>query len=149
MNILVVEDDQFKYSKVATILLEKHPDAKLTHKDNVHGAIVFIKENTPDLIILDMSLPSHPAVAGEGSPLSMPAGGIEIILELKYLQKTSIPVLVLTQYPDVEIENEYYSINESAQVIRDLFGIESISVINYDNDSQIWAQEFIIKLEKK
>lgn len=108
MNILVVEDDQFKYSKIASILAERYPDATLNHVDNVSGSVLYLRDHTPDLIILDMALPSHPAIAGKGSPLSMPAGGIEVILELKYLKKTAIPVAVLTQYPDVEIENEFY-----------------------------------------
>lgn len=149
MNILVVEDDQFKYSKIASILAEQLSSAIIHHIDNVSGAVLYLKHNTPDLIILDMSLPSHPAIAGKGSPLSMPAGGIEIILELKYLKKTSIPIAVLTQYPDVEIENEYYSISESSETIRRLFGIKSISVTQYDNDSHEWTDEFIKKLAEK
>jgi hypothetical protein len=81
-------------------------------------------------------------VAGEGSPVSMPAGGIEIVMELKMLYKTDIPIIVVTQYPDVEIEDEYYSIADSKRVIAELYGIKSIAVIYYDNDSVEWIEKF-------
>lgn len=149
MNILVVEDDQFKYSKIEGILEKIFPGAKLIHHDNVSSATLYLKISTPELIILDMSLPSHPAIAGKGSPISMPAGGIEVILELRYLRKTAIPIFVLTQYPDVEIENEYYSINDSAQTIKDFFGMQSVSVTLYDNDSEEWMHKFIYQLENQ
>ncbi len=149
MNILVVEDDQFKYSKIAEILERVFLGSQINHHDNVSSAILFLKVNTPELIVLDMSLPSHPAIAGKGSPISMPTGGIEVILELKYLKKTNIPIFVLTQYPDVEIENEYYSIRESAQVIKDFFGMTSISVNLYDNESEEWVRKFVYQLENQ
>ncbi|WP_186080647.1 response regulator [Burkholderia gladioli] len=141
MGILIVEDDSFKYSKVAELLREIFPDAELLHCDNVHGAINYVRSESPNLILLDMSLPSHPAVAGEGSPVSMPAGGIEIILELKILRKTDIQIIVLTQYPDVEIEYEYYSIFDSEQAIKNLYGIQAVSVVHYDNDSNEWKEK--------
>lgn len=138
MKILIVEDDSFKYSKVADLLKDFFNDAELLHCDNVYGAIGHIRSESPDLILLDMSLPSHPAVAGEGSPVSMPAGGIEIILELKILRKIDIQIIILTQYPDVEIEYEYYSIQESGKIIEELYGMKKVSVVHYDNDSNDW-----------
>ena len=96
-----------------------------------------------------MSLPSHPAIAGKGSPISMPAGGIEVILELRYLKKINIPILILTQYPDIEIEDEYYSIDESARVIKDFFGMKSVFVTLYDNESEEWVRKFVYQLESQ
>lgn len=142
MEILIVEDDSYKYSKLAKLLLELYPKANLIHKDSVRGAVLYIRERTPDLLILDMSLPSHSLVAGQGSPVSMPAGGIEIIMEIKMIGKTNVPIIVVTQYPDLEIEDEYYPIDESGSVIADFYGIRSISVIHYDNDSEIWIDKF-------
>lgn len=149
MNILIVEDDQFKFSKIVEILEKVHLGAQVIHHDNVSSATLYLKLNTPELIVLDMSLPSHPAIAGKGSPISMPAGGIELILELRYLKKTNIPILILTQYPDIEIEDEYYSIDRSTQVIKDFFGMASVSVTLYDNDSEEWMHKFIHQLENQ
>ena len=149
MNILVVEDDQFKFSKIVEILDGVFPGIQVIHHDNVSSATLYLKVNTPKLIVVDMSLPSHPAIAGKGSPIPMPAGGIEVILELRYLKKTAIPIFVLTQYPDIEIEDEYYSIDESARVIKDFFGMKSVFVTLYDNESEEWVRKFVYQLESQ
>ena len=68
MNIFIVEDDSYKYSKVLALLEKLFPAGNFTHRDSVHGAIIYLRGFSPDLIILDMSLPSHSAIAGQGSP---------------------------------------------------------------------------------
>ncbi|MCV0437435.1 MAG: response regulator [Hydrogenophaga sp.] len=139
MKILIVEDDSYKYSKVRAFLQDLIAQSEFIHKDSVHGAVLYLRSEKPDLVILDMSLPSHSLVAGQGSPVSMPAGGIEVIMELKLLGKTDIHIVVLTQYPNVEIEDEYYSIPQSQELIRELYGMERIEVIYYDNESADWS----------
>lgn len=139
MKILIVEDDSYKYSKVQAFLQDLIAQSEFIHKDSVYGAVLYLRSEKPDLVILDMSLPSHPLVAGQGSPVSMPAGGIEVIMELKLLGKTDIHIVVLTQYPNVEIEDEYYSISQSQEVIREIYGMQRIEVIYYDNESADWS----------
>jgi len=78
----------------------------------------------------------------------MPSGGLEIILELKSLGKTYIPIIILTQYPDVEVESEYYSIKESEEVIKRLYGIANLTVVHYDNESDDWASQTRTLLEQ-
>ena len=141
MNILIIEDDLFKFSKIENLTRGVLIDVEITRFDNVHDAVIYFKNNSPDKIILDMSLPSHSAKVGEGSPLSMPTGGIEIILELRSINKLDIPIIILTQYPEIEIENEYYSINESESEIKNLYGINNLSVVLYENDSHDWKNE--------
>lgn len=141
MNILIIEDDLFKFSKIENLTRGVLIDVEITRFDNVHDAVIYFKNNSPDKIILDMSLPSHSAKVGEGSPLSMPTGGIEIILELRSINKLDIPIIILTQYPEIEIENEYYSIDESESEIKNLYGINNLSVVLYENDSHDWKNE--------
>lgn len=148
MEILIVEDDSYKYSKIAALLKDRFEEATFLHEDSVHDAVKYIRNYTPDLLILDMSLPSHSLQAGQGNPVSMPAGGVEIIMELKILGKTNIPIVVVTQYPDLEIEDEYYSIEESKIVIADIYKIKNISVIYYDNDSTEWVEKFNESLDE-
>lgn len=143
MNILVIEDDSFKFSKIEEVINTTLTNAFITKVDNVHDAVVYLNSDTPDKIVLDMSLPSHAAKSGEGSPLSMPTGGIEIILELRSINKKDVDIIVLTQYPDIEIENEYYSIDESAEKIKEMYGMSNLSVLHYDNDSNVWCSTMI------
>lgn len=148
-EILLVEDDEHKSSKIKQIITETIGIQNITLHNNVCHTVRHLDKKTPDILILDMSLPSHPPTAGEGSPLSMPSGGIEVVYELYYLKKVRIPTLILTQYTDVEIENEYYSMKEAEEKIRDNYGFSTVKVEMYDNDSSEWkdaTREFLLSL---
>jgi DNA-binding NarL/FixJ family response regulator len=147
MNILIVEDDLFKYSRIESVIRQVASSSVCTRIDNVHDTIRFIKKSTPDKLILDMSLPSHSANVGQGSPISMPTGGMEVILELSSISKLTIDTLILTQYPDIEIDFEYYSIEESERIIKEMFDFEKLSVAHYDEDSGEWENSVTRFLE--
>ena len=138
MKILIVEDDAFKFSQIETLVKDVLDKPEIIMFDNVHDTINYLVSNIPDKIILDMSLPSHIAKTGEGSPISMPTGGIEIILELRSIGVLNIPILVITQYPEIEIENEFFSIDESEDEIKDLYSMNNLSVVHYEIDSMDW-----------
>jgi len=149
MNILVVEDDTFKFSKISNLIAGMSGDYFTVHCDNVMAAVNYLRSNAPDKIVLDMSLPSHPAIAGGGSPVSMPFGGIEIILELRSLSMGQIPIIILTQYPDVEVEYELYTMQEAQEVIKEIYGILNLTVVHYDNDIDEWQVKTMDFLENK
>lgn len=128
MNVLVVEDDDFKFEKIDELIGLTLDSFVVIRFDNVFDTVRYLRENSPDKIVLDMSLPSHPAKVGEGSPLSMPSGGIEVILELRYLKKRQVPIIVLTQYSHVEVENEYCTMEEAEVRIKELYRLENLVV---------------------
>lgn len=139
MNVLIVEDDSFKLNKIKDYINSTFPNLNIEIKDNVRDAIMYLREKSPDKIILDMSLPSHSAKVGKGNPLSMPSGGIEVISELSFLDKKDIPLIILTQYPEIEVENEYYSISEAGKFITEIYEIEKLYVSFYDNSNRDWT----------
>ncbi|AZR82850.1 response regulator [Thiomicrospira sp. S5] len=143
MNILVVEDDCFKYTRIEKLIRNEKPSSFIDFFGNAREAVLFIKKNNPDKIILDMSLPSHPQKKGEGSGLPLPKGGMEVILTLRRIGKYSIPIAILTQYEDIEINDEYYSVADAKEIIVERYGIKNLTVALYDNDSSDW--EVIIK----
>lgn len=146
MDLLIVEDDLFKYSRIEKIINKK---ISITKLDNIRDSVNWLESNIPDKIILDMSLPCHKINKGEGTPVSMPNGGIEIIMELKYQGKVNIPIIILTQYEDIEIENIYYDISQSTKVIKELYNVNIQNVIFYDNDSIEWESKLKYFLEGK
>lgn len=142
MNVLIVEDDDFKYQRVLDVSKSKGLEYSLVRKNCVHDTVIYLQAFSPDKIVLDMSLPSHAPKVGEGTPLAMPAGGIEIVMELASIKKGHIPLLVLTQYEDIEIENEYFHIDTAASKISEHFGIEHIAVVYYEHGKADWVSAF-------
>jgi CheY-like chemotaxis protein len=148
MKILVIEDDSHKLMRILEVIQVSVPIVNVKHFDSVFGAIRYLSTERPDKIILDMSLPSHPPSIGEGSPINMPAGGIEILLEMRSLRKADIPTVILTQYPDVEIEDEYYTIDQAPLALSEAFGFKKINVIYYDATNDDWINPIKIFLRQ-
>jgi len=148
--LVLVEDDHYKSEQILKIIRNSsYKDDDIQIFDNVKDAVVFCKNIIPDKLILDMSLPSHKALPGQGTPLPLPTGGFEILFELKSRNLMDISILILTQYPEIEVEDEPIPVSESAEVIKDEYGFTELYACYYDKDnSENWNEEtfrFLIK----
>ena len=110
MRVLLVEDDNFKQELVEQLVLQVRPIVEIVVARSVQQAVQLLGSGTFDLIILDMSLPSHESKAGGSQPISQPSGGIEVLLELSYECRTD-RVVILTQYPEIEYDGRLHSLS--------------------------------------
>lgn len=149
--ILIIEDDEHKSSQILDLIGDsfRQPGLACMLIDNVRDAVLYLKKEVPSKIILDMSLPSHKALPGQGTPVPLPTGGIEILFELRKKGLRKLPILVLTQYPEIEVESEPYPVEEAANVISELYGFTNIAAFHYDqlkaNEWKRTALEFLRK----
>ncbi len=149
MKILIVEDDEHKSSQILELINMAGNPCNTLIVDNVLDAVRFLRESIPDKLILDMSLPSHKAFPGEGTPVPLPTGGIEILFELKKKKQMSLPILILTQYPEILIEGEPVPVDKSAGVFSDEYGFKNIEACYYDHvDRSFWKKSTISFLRK-
>lgn len=139
VNILVVEDDKHKSTEICNYLFTQgiHKDSvQLT--ESIADTIRYLKVSKPDRIVLDMSLPSHTTKLGEGSAIPLPNGGIEVLLELRYNGVTDLPVLILTQYPHIEVNHQLWPLDKASEKIMSAFSMRNISVCEFvsEDDTQ-------------
>ena len=105
MNILLVEDDEFKEERIVNFICEKITSANVDISRSVYSAIQFTKSQIYDFVILDMALPGHDISVGSGPASSLPAGGLHVALELDFAGRKD-KIVVVTQYPDIEVDGE-------------------------------------------
>lgn len=132
--ILIVEDDAHKLSEINEICLSigiEHSERETFN--NVKDVVRYLVKTIPKKIVLDMSLPSHMALPGQGTPVPMTTGGIEVLFELKMRGLMNLPILILTQYPEIEIEGDPYSIDESSNALSDIYGFQNMKVCYYES----------------
>ena len=148
--ILIVEDDDHKLSQILRVLnATSEEEIEKTIVDNVKDAVRILDRSIPEKIVLDMSLPSHKALPGQGTPVPLPTGGIEILFELKKKGLTDIPVLILTQYPEIEIEEEPIPVDESPDVLKNEYGFSHLDACYYDRENSAkWEEKTNIFLKK-
>ena len=141
LNCLIVEDDQFKLEGVRSFLNSIFSNEVVT--DECHAlasatALLSIKKY--HIAIIDMSIHSHEPEAGAGSPFPLSSGGLDVLFEIAFSQ-TDTYCIILTQYPDIEIESLPIPVNLAKKEIFDMFGIEVAGCVRYlENDNQ-WKTE--------
>jgi CheY-like chemotaxis protein len=140
---LIIEDDAFKLDRIRGCL--SNLTYKLSDVSSLQAAVTLLAQREFDFVLLDMALPSHDLKRGGGPSASMLSGGIEVIMELAY-QCRNEKVIVITQYPEIEIEGALVPVGSASEKLRKIFG-GVISVIHYKHESQSWEADLRKLLE--
>lgn len=136
-SILIIEDDSFKADSLSHYFERQGQNYNISLVGSLSEATEIVNEREFDLILVDMAIPSHPSVAGGGSPTSLLTGGIDVLLELNYLNRSD-PCVVVTQYPDIKIADIYYNLQEAPNVLKSELGCEVIACIEYKEENNNW-----------
>lgn len=97
MRILLVEDEDPKRRHLSSFLLTLAPEAQIVTARSVLSALVSLEEEQPDVIILDMSLPTFDMDQNESGGRPQGVGGIEIMRHM-VMSEIRRPVIVVTGY---------------------------------------------------
>lgn len=145
---LIVEDDPFKMDSIRAHLKDfftVHLDIVECHA--LSTASTELATSTFDLAIIDMSIHSHEPEAGAGSPFPLSSGGLDVLFEIEStVSNTSC--IILTQYPDIPIEEVPIPVELAQQEILEKFGIKVAGCVRYVEDDNQWKIELTSILEK-
>jgi CheY-like chemotaxis protein len=150
MKILLVEDDEFKAADITKVLADSLPRAGVLRAMSVTSAMRAINSDAFALIILDMSLPTFElsGPGGGGSPQGQ--GGLEVLRLARRLQNPS-PFIVVTQYPDIEIDRVDVPLSAASKALRAHFEVDVKACLLYEFDGDNWRpplREFLLELAK-
>lgn len=148
IRCLIVEDDPFKMEGIRAHLKEVLGDRVETVEcQALSSATSLLASLSFDLAVVDMSIHSHELEAGAGSPFSLSSGGLDVLFEIVY-SGSSTPCIILTQYPDIEIEGVPIPVEMAQQEILEKFSINVAGCIRYIEDDNQWKTEFRSVLER-
>ncbi len=141
MSILLVEDDDFKAADLKKVVHELLPDVKMSSAISVTSALKALSRETFNLVILDMSLPTFDlsGPGGGGSPQAQ--GGVEVLRLAKHLKRQA-SFIVVTQYPDIEIDGREIALESAAKTLSEKFSMPILKCILYEFDSDYWRVQF-------
>lgn len=143
MRCLVVEDDEFKLDSVVALVEDELGEGvNIVSCDALSTAIRTLNTEKFDLVVIDMSIPSHPVSAGAGSPYSLPSGGLDVLFEIDALGHRSTSI-ILTQYPEIEIDGVLVPVETAANEIVSKFDICVAACIQYFEDSIDWKVKIL------
>jgi len=137
MKILLVEDDEFKATDIAKVLSESMPDAAVQRAMSVTSALRAIDSQRFSLVILDMSLPTFELTGSGGGGSPQGQGGLEVLRLARRLGNLS-PFIIVTQYPDIEIDGRDVPLSEASEALRSRFGLDVKMCLLYEFDRDAW-----------
>lgn len=148
LRCLIVEDDPFKMEGIREHLKEIFADRiEIVECHALSTATSLLTSFKFDLAILDMSIHSHEPEAGAGSPFPLSSGGLDVLFEIAY-SGSNTPCIILTQYPDIEIEGLPIPVEMAQQEILEKFEIEVAGCVRYLENDNRWKIEVTSILEK-
>ncbi|WP_323963368.1 response regulator [Aeromonas hydrophila] len=137
MKLLIVEDDDFKASRLKSFITNEYEKVQITISTNLVDAISAVDNDNFDIALIDMSIPSHPFKQGTGSPISFLNGGFDIIFELYYSKKNTF-CIIITQYPEIEISGELFKTEGAEIIIKEKYKCDIAGCIQYSEDNDNW-----------
>lgn len=148
VKCLIVEDDPFKMEGIRLYLSGIfHERIEIEVCQALASATSLLAEHVFDLAIIDMSIHSHEPKAGAGSPFPLSSGGLDVLFEIDHTGNDT-HCIILTQYPDIEIESLPIPVNLAKNEIFEKFGIDVAGCVRYlENDNQ-WKMDIISILEQ-
>ena len=144
MRILIVEDDEFKAQHLRPILRGR---GEIVLVQSVREAVVTVLSDDFDLVVLDMALPTFTRSALSSGGTAQAQGGMEVIRALKS-RRATVPVIIVSQYPDLEIEGSFLALQSCPSILRERYGVNLAGAVLFDFDDQSWEETFRELLEE-
>ena len=148
VRCLIVEDDPFKMEGIRehlkTVFAER---LETVECQSLSTSSFLIASSNFDLAIIDMSIHSHEPEAGAGSPFPLSSGGLDVLFEIEHSGK-NIPCIILTQYPDIDIEEIPIPVEKAKQEIFEKFSIQVAGCVRYLESDNEWKEEVTSILER-
>ena len=112
MKIYIIEDNLVKVEKIKSFLNDEMPtSSKVSFYYSFNSGLKAIKEAPPDLILLDMTLPTFDRRPNVREGRSRPLGGYDIMRKMKLFNINS-KVIVITQLESFGEGNEKVGFEE-------------------------------------
>ena len=139
MKIWLIEDDGFKRDKLRAALADIFEEPEVFEARSAKSAFNLLAGGTPDLVVLDMSLPTFDIGPSESGGRPQGFGGVEVLREMDRRGLT-VPVIVVTQYE--VFGEERVGIGELAKRLASEHPERFVGLVYYETASEQWKKGF-------
>jgi DNA-binding NarL/FixJ family response regulator len=140
MQILIVEDDEYKRRKVADLVADVLPNALISEARSLHSGLRALTSSDHDLAILDMTMPTFDISAEEDGGRPQAYAGRELLRHMRR-RNVQTPVVVLTQFDRFGEEAEFSTLADLDADLRMQHAGNYRGAIFYDTVYESWRSE--------
>jgi CheY-like chemotaxis protein len=141
-KLLLVEDDDNKRAQLLQVVRDHAPTLEVMSARSLKSGLLLLKQNTPDVILLDMTLPTFDIGPGEAGGDTHPFGGREFLQEMRRF-KLRIPVVVVTQFETFDLGREMTTLHALDLQLRRDYPEVYLGAVYYHAAIQSWKDELI------
>ena len=146
MRILLIEDDEYKAKQILDFLKSSVNilDNQVVLKKAFQSGMESIVNNSYDLILLDMSMPTFEVSASRPSGRPRPYGGRDILYEMKR-KEIKVTTIVITQYNVFGEGVDRLNITQLDESLKEKFSDMYLGLIYYSVSAIDW-KELLLQL---
>lgn len=138
MNILLVEDEYPKRQNIQKFLENLPKNINITFAQSVNSALDELEDEIPDLMILDMSLPTFDITDEDSGGRPQGFGGEEV-LRVLLIQNIICRTIVITGYESfLKDDGMSLNIDKLRSTLKSEFNEYIIDVIHYNSTNDSW-----------
>lgn len=137
MKVLIIEDDDLKYSHISKYCKEILPSAKFKWEKSFQTGLNELLDNEYDLILLDMSMHIYEKSSEESGGSFETYAGRMILSEID-INEIETKVIVITGY---DIYNDGKTLATLKQELREEFGTFYLDTVYFIGKDEGWKAE--------
>jgi CheY-like chemotaxis protein len=137
MKILIIEDSDYKIQNLQSLLNALGLGSELQVAKSFQTGKRALKEFRPDLLLLDMTLPTSERPDGQLEGRTRIFGGREILAEMEFLQIKS-KVIIVTQFDHFGEPPNSLDLKSLFQQLNDRFPDLFLGGVYYSNVDSSW-----------
>ncbi|MFA0312935.1 hypothetical protein BH581_02010 [Vibrio splendidus] len=148
MKICIIEDSQQKLDKIISLVNLRFPKEDIKTFGSYQSGLKYIKSNHPELVILDMTLPTFDRIAGKREGRMRPFGGVDIMRKMQ-LKGIKSKVIVITQFSTFNDGDNKVDFSDLVLNCQKEFNSIFIGGVKFSHSTDHWQNDFdsIIKAE--
>lgn len=140
MQVLLIEDDENKRGQLTAFIRERLPHAEIVTAASYHSGLACLQGRRPELLLLDMTIPTFDIGAEESGGRSRLYGGREILEQMDRFD-IALPVIVVTQFDRFGDQENATTLHELDQQLATEFGDVYLGAVYYNSAREDWKTE--------
>lgn len=140
MKVLIIDDTEYKIQALNELLKGLSFISQVVIARSFHGGLNAITQTHPDLILLDMSLPTSEQPDGEPEGRTRMYGGRDILAELDDISLATKAIIV-TQFDHFGEGANSITLDSLLKQLKSQYSNHLLSGIYYSNVDSEWQQK--------
>lgn len=140
MHVLVVDDDANKLEQLTSFLHTLFPGARIAQRRSYQSGLKYAILERPDLLVLDMSMPTYDLSAGEHGGRARAYAGREILQEI-VRKRVPARAVVVTQFESFYHDQQRITLKELDAQMRLQFDSTYLGSVYYSASQAKWRDD--------